>query len=115
MQVRPYIAAVLGLALALGLGACTPPPEPITFSDGTITVHNQTSTEWRKVMITVNDHYRGGAPSLAAGARMNAPISQFQTAFGEKYVAARQPVVKIEVTATDASGQPVSLLWGERK
>jgi hypothetical protein len=105
--------AALGLALVFT--ACSSPPEPITFSDGTITVENQTSREWRNVMITVNDHYRGGAPSLAARARMNAPISQFRTAYGEKYVLARQPVVKIEVSATDADGTPIKLLWGERQ
>jgi hypothetical protein len=109
---RPYITA---LALAVALSACSSPPEPITFSDGTITVENQTSREWRNVMITVNDHYRGGAPSLAARGRMNAPISQFQTAFGEKYVLARQAVVKIEVSAIDADGTPVKLVWGERQ
>jgi hypothetical protein len=110
MLLRPYIVA-FGLALA----ACSSPPEPIWFTDGTITVENQTSREWRNVMITVNDHYRGGAPSLAPRSRLNAPVSQFRTAYGEKYVLARQPVVKIEVTATDADGQPVKLLWGERK
>ena len=109
---RPYIAT---LALAAALNACSSPPEPITFSDGTITVENQTSREWRNVMITVNDHYRGGAPSLAARGRMNAPISQFQTAYGEKYVHARQAVVKIEVSAIDADGTPVKLVWGERQ
>jgi type IV pilus biogenesis protein CpaD/CtpE len=114
MPLRPYIT-VLALALTLGAAACTPDPEPITFNDGTITVQNLTSAEWRNVMITVNDHYRGGAPSLAPNGRMNAPISQFQTAYGEKYVAARQPVVKIEVTATDVNGRPVKLLWGERQ
>lgn len=111
---RPYII-VVALALALGAAACTPDPEPITFKDGTVTVQNVTSAEWRNVMITVNDHYRGGAPSLAPNGRMNAPISQFQTAYGEKYVVARQPVVKIEVTATDANGRPVKLVWGERQ
>lgn len=114
MTLRRHIA-VLGLALVLGAGACAQPPEPITFDEGTITIENQTALEWRNVMITVNDHYRGGAPSLAPRGRMNAPISQFQTAHGQKYVLARQPVVKIEVTATDANGQAVTLLWGERK
>jgi hypothetical protein len=111
----PYRLYLAVLGLALVLGACSSPPEPVTFSDGTITVENQTSREWRNVMITVNDHYRGGAPSLAARSRMNAPISQFKTAYGEKYVLARQPVVKIEVSATDADGKPINLLWGERQ
>lgn len=114
MQVHPYLA-VLGLALAAGAASCTPPPQPITFSGGTVTVLNQTSREWRNVVITVNDHYRGGAASLAPGGRLTAPISQFQTAYGEKYDVGRQAVVKIEVAATDANGEPVTLQWGERK
>lgn len=105
---------MLVFLLALGAAACTPDPEPISFNDGMITVQNLSSTEWRNVMITVNDHYRGGAPSLASKGRLNAPISQFKTASGQAYVLARQPVVKIEVTATDANGQPVALVWGER-
>ena len=112
---RPYRWYFAAFGLAVALGACSSPPEPITFSDGTITVENQTSREWRNVLITVNDHYRGGAPSLAARGRMNAPISQFRTAYGEKYVLARQAVVKIEITATDADGNPIKLLWGERQ
>ena len=113
MHVRPYLGVLL-LALACGAAGCEQRREPITFSDGTITIENQSSVEWRKVMITVNDHYRGGAPVLAPQGRMNAPISQFQTAHGDKYVVSR-PVVKIEVAATDANGQPVRLVWGERK
>lgn len=107
--------AVLAFVLALGAAACTPKPQPIAFDAGMVTVQNLTSTEWRNVLITVNDHYRGGAPSLAPKGRLNAPISQFKTAHGEAYVLARQPVVKIEVTATDANGQPVALVWGERQ
>jgi hypothetical protein len=99
------------LVLSLLAGACAGPPEPVTFSDGIVTVENQTSREWRNVMITVNDHFRGGAPLLAARGRLNAPISQFQTAHGQKFVAARTSVVKIEVTATDAAGDPVKLAW----
>jgi hypothetical protein len=100
--------AVLALLVAAG---CSPPPHPIAINDGTVTVDNRTDHEWRSVLITVNDHFRGGAPRLAAGSRLTAPLSQFQTGLGQRFSLSRQTVTKIEVTATDATGQPVRLTW----
>jgi hypothetical protein len=93
-------------------GACSPPPDPIEVNEGTIVVLNQTGNEWRNVVVTVNDHFRGGAPTLAAGGRLTAPLSQFQTAYGQRFDRGRQNVLKIEVTATDDNGAPVRLEWG---
>ena len=105
----------MGLALA-GLGllvaaACSSPRQPITVHEGIVIVENQTTREWRNVVVTVNDHFRGGGASLAAGGRLTAPLSGFQTAFGQKFDRAAQTVSKIEVTATDADGKPVALTW----
>jgi hypothetical protein len=91
--------------------ACSSPRPPIALNEGVVVVQNQTSREWRKVIVTVNDHFRAGAASLAPGGRLTAPLSQFQTAFGQQFDRARQSVAKIEVTATDADGKPVSLTW----
>jgi hypothetical protein len=102
--VRP--ALVLGV---LFYAACTPRPGPITVAENVVSIQNQTTRDWRNVVVTVNDHFRGGAATLAAGSRMSAPLSQFQTAFGQRYDASRQHVFKIEVTATDANGDPVEL------
>jgi hypothetical protein len=103
----------LGTALAALLlaAACSPPPHPIAVNDGTVTIDNRTEQEWRNVTVTVNDHFRGGAPTLAAGSRLTAPLSQFQTGLGQRFSLTRQSVTKIEVTATDATGQPVRLTW----
>ena len=80
-----------------------------------VVVENQTAQEWRQVVITVNDHFRGGSPTLAPGGRLTAPLSGFQTAFGQRFERARQSVSKIEVTARDAAGAPVALTWaGDR-
>jgi len=103
------------LALALAQAACKPPRDPIVLEGGTLIVENQTPREWRNVVITVNEHFRGGAPSLAAGGRMTAPLSQFQTAYGQKYDRSRQSVFKVEVTATDPDGKPVQLTWGGQR
>ena len=62
-------------------------------------VENQTSRDWRNVVITVNDHYRGGAPTLLPGGRLTAPLSQFQTGFGQQVRSRHgQSVFKVEVT-----------------
>jgi hypothetical protein len=111
-------AARLALALAgLAAGmfvftACSSVPrDSIVVEEGTIAVENQTARDWRNVIIRVNDHFAGGAPLLAAGSRLNAPLSQFQTAYGQKFDRSRQSVVKVEVTATDADGKPVAVTW----
>jgi hypothetical protein len=109
----PALAVLLCLALLVT--ACAAPPAPITLDEGTVVVLNQTKAEWRNVVITVNDHFRGGAPSLPPGGRMAAPLAQFQTAFGQHYDRSLQNVAKIELTATAADGSAVALSWhGER-
>ena len=49
--------------------------------------------------MTVNDHFSGGVDVLQPGGRLNAPLSQFQTGFGQKFDRGRQSVFKVEVTA----------------
>lgn len=104
--------ALVAMVLA---GACTDRPGPVSVADNMVAVQNQTSRDWRNVVVTVNDHFRGGAPTLVAGSRLSAPLSQFQTAFGQRYDIARQTVFKIEVTATDSNGEPVRLEFDARK
>jgi hypothetical protein len=91
--------------------ACTNRRDPIIVQEGMITLENQSSKAWRDVRITVNDYFVGGSPTLAAGGRMNAPLSQFVTGFGQRFDRGRMSVRKIEVTATDDTGQPVKLDW----
>lgn len=91
--------------------ACSPARPPIALREGTVIVQNQTKQEWRKVVVTVNDHFRAGAASLAPGGRLLAPLNQFQTAFGQHFDRGRQSVAKIELSATDGAGKPVSLSW----
>jgi hypothetical protein len=102
---RALMAAVLLAA------ACKPRLDPITVSENIVIVENQTSRDWRNVVITVNDHFRGGAPALAAHGRLNAPLSQFQTGYGQRFDIGRH-VFKVEVSATDSTGGPVALKYG---
>jgi hypothetical protein len=105
---RRHVCRSLALLLILS-AACSHRPGPISVDDNVVSVRNQTSRDWRNVVVTVNDHFRGGTPTLAAGSRMAAPLSQFQTAFGQHYEVARQSVFKVEVTATDSNGEAVRL------
>ena len=101
-----------GLLLAyFHSSACSPARPPIALSEGTVIVQNQTKQEWVKVVVTVNDHFRAGANSLAPGGRLLAPLNQFQTAFGQHFDRGSQSVAKIELTATDGDGKPISLKW----
>ena len=102
---------LLLLCLTVLAPACSDAPEPITLDQGTVVVLNQTGSDWRNVVITVNDHFRGGTPTLAAGGRMAAPLPEFQTAFGQHFDRNTQSVAKVELTATDASGKAVALAW----
>src|SRR3982751_4069105 len=106
----------LALSLVLLAGACSSAPAPVRMEGDIVVVENETAQEWRNVVITVNDHFRGGSPTLAPGGRLTAPLSGFQTAFGQRFDRAHQSVTKIEVSATDAGGAKVALTWaGDRE
>lgn len=114
MPRRPYLAAAL-LVLSLATG-CSDPQDPISVDDNAITVINESSDDWRNVLIVINDHYRGGAPLLKANGRLNAPVSQFDTGFGQRWPMGTV-IRKVQVTAQTGKGEPVKLDWeiGQRK
>ena len=104
-------ARLVMLAIAaLSVSACAAPPEPISVSEGTITILNQTSQDWKDVVVTVNDYFAGGVPLLRAEGRASASLSQLTTGHGQRWVSGT-PVRKIEVKGTNADGSPVTLSW----
>ena len=108
------LAAVLALAsLALVTGCSTPPP-PVSLSEGMVTVLNQTDQDWKDVLITVNDHFRGFVPTLKADGRATASLSQFDTGHGQRWSQGTY-VKTIVVTAKAADGTDVKLEWGGEK
>jgi hypothetical protein len=109
---RWTVAALVATAVVV---SCGDRRDPIRLEDGTLIVENHTSRPWRNVVITVNDHFRGGAAVLAARGRLTAPLSEFQTANGQRYDRARQSVNKVEVTATDQDGKPVKIAWDGKR
>ena len=100
-------------ALLLLAAACSTPTSPLTVEEGFVNLENRTDREWRNVRIVVNDHFHGGVPTLAAGGRLNAPLSQFQTGYSQKFDRGRMSVQKIVVTATDSAGETVTMNWPE--
>lgn len=104
----PALAAVL---VVLGVAGCSEPPPPISVGEGMVTVLNQTDQDWKEVLITVNDHFRGFVPVLKAEGRANAPLIQFTTGYGQRWTSGT-PVRTIDVTAKAADGTDVKLTWG---
>jgi hypothetical protein len=100
-------AAVFVLVLA---ASCSKPEDPIQVDQTAINILNQTDTDWKNVLIVVNDHYRGAATILKAHGRLNASVTQMETGFGQRWPPS-QRVTKVVVTATDANSQPVKLEW----
>ena len=112
---RPSLRACGSVVLLCATIGCSDARDPIVVEEGTVVVENQTGSDWTNVRIVVNDHFNGGVPSLKAGQRLNAPLSQFQSGLGYRYDRGRMSPYKVEVTATDSRGQPVNLLWGEHR
>jgi len=77
-------------------------------------IENQTRQEWRDVSVTVNAYYKGVAPRLAPGGRLEAPLSGFVTGLGQRFDTGREHVTRVEVRATDPAGRPVALDWDEK-
>jgi len=103
----PGLILLLTLALT---AACSQTPEPIQVEGTTITILNQTSEDWKDLVITVNDHFRGGVPLLKAEGRMNASARDMTTGLGQRWPAGTG-IRKVELRATAASGEPVILEW----
>ena len=105
------MAAVVVTVLLMRGGSDGP---PIRQRGGWLVIENQSAVEWREVSVTVNAYYRGVAPRVAAGGRLEAPLSGFTTGLGQRFDTGREHVARVEVRATDATGKPVSLDWDER-
>ena len=102
------VAVLFSLSLLAG---CSDPPPPLSVSEGMVTVLNQTEHDWKEVLITVNDHFRGFVPVLKAESRANAPLAQFTTGHGQRWTSGAL-VRTIDVTAKSADGTDVKLTWG---
>jgi hypothetical protein len=112
--VRKAPRAALLLGCLVLLGGCRHEDPPIRLNGAWLVVENETKMEWRDVSVTVNAYYKGVAPRVAPGGRLEAPLSGFVTGFGQRFNTSRERVRRVEVRATDAAGAPVALDWDEK-
>jgi hypothetical protein len=108
------LTALAGVVVAFTLmrrGVDTP---PIWQHGGRLVIENQSQTAWENVSVTVNAYYRGVAPRVAPGGRLEAPLASFVTGLGQRFDTAREHVSRVEVRATDSAGNPVALDWDEQ-
>ena len=110
MRSTQRLAVLLLVAITITAAACSKPPDPLQVDGNAITVLNQTDHDWKNVLIVVNDHYRGAAPILRKEGRLNAPISGFETGYGQRWPA-HERIRKVLVTATSDGGEAVKLEW----
>lgn len=113
-RVLGVVKALVAVLVLVGLGACRHEEPPIRLRGAWIVIENQSKMEWRDVSVTVNAYYKGVAPRVAAGGRLEAPLDGFVTGLGQRFDTGRERVRRVEVRAADATGRPVSLDWDEQ-
>jgi hypothetical protein len=96
------------IVLACAAAACEQERDPIQVDGTIVTVVNQTPNDWQSVEVWVNDHYRATAKSVPAGGRLDIPLRNLVTGFGQRYDPLRQQVSGVEVTALGG----IRLVWG---
>jgi len=100
------------LAMLAVLAACRRDAEPpIRLNGEWLVIENQSKMEWRDVSVVVNGYYKGLAPRVAPGGRLEAPLSGFVTGLGRRFDVTAERVSRVEVRATDAAGAPVAVDW----
>jgi hypothetical protein len=100
------------LAAAIALAGCSEPRDPIVVQRTSLTLENQSSSEWTGIEIWVNDHYRVTFGSLGPGGRLNVPLTSFVAGFGQRLNPGTN-VFGVEVTAKSAGGEPIRFIWGK--
>jgi hypothetical protein len=113
VKVSVAVWLVLGIAWFAWNRRAGPTLETIVIADGTITVRNQTPTDWKSVRIWINEHYAGEARSIAAGSFIREPLSRFVTAGNVRFDAVLLKVNSVVVLATDSDGTRVRIPWGK--
>ena len=111
MRSKPLSLVGAALMLAASPLGCSDPPERLDLEGRTITVFNDSGETWKGIEIWVNDHYRVTRDAIAPGEKFTVQLESFVAGFGQRFPA-NQMVNGIEVTATDASGDPIKLVRG---
>lgn len=107
------LTALVGVAISYALRGHATAGPPIRIEGSRVVVENGTDKTWKDVNVTINAYYRVRTPSLDPGGRLETPVSSLETGLGQRFNAAREHVMRVEVRATDASGAPVTIDWDE--
>lgn len=111
LTLTAVVALVVGYAIRSGGGG---PAEPVRIEGARVIVENQSRQAWTGVNVTINAYYRVRAQSIDPGGRLETPLANLETGLGQRFNPARERVMRVEVRATDASGQPVAIDWDEK-
>jgi hypothetical protein len=103
------LRAVAVAAVVTALGCSTPPRDPLLLEGNRLTVHNQTTDDWRDVEIWLNHHYRVTTPRIAAGGQLIVPLDTFVAGFGQRFNFSRQQITALRVEAKRPDGTPLTL------
>jgi len=112
LTLTAVVAGVIAVALRSHWSG-PPARAPILVEGQRVVVENQTAREWRGVSVTINAYYRATKPAIEPGGRLELPLANLETWLGHRFDVGREHVSRVEVRATDASGKPVSIDWGE--
>ncbi len=112
LALTALVAGAIAYAMRAGGRA---PAEPIRVEGQRLIVENATRRAWRGVSVTINAYYRVKADTIDPGGRLETPLGNLETGLGQRFDTAREHVTRVEVRATDASGQPVSIDWDDKK
>jgi len=112
LTLTALVAGAIAFAMRSGSHA---PFAPIRIEGQRLVVENRTGQAWHGVNVTINAYYRATAQTIDPGGRLEAPLANLETGLGHRFNPAREHVMRVEVRATDASGQPVSFDWDEKK
>jgi len=112
LTLTALVAGAIAFAMRSGGHA---PSAAIRVEGQRLVVENQTPQTWHGVNVTINAYYRATAQTIDPGGRLEAPLANLETGLGHRFNPAREHVMRVEVRGTDASGQPVSFDWDEKK
>jgi hypothetical protein len=82
---------------------------PLQLDAGRLTVTNTTKDDWTHVEIWVNRQYRLTVESIPAGQQLQAPLSIFIEAYGQRFDFKRQQIRDLRLSAKLTSGEPVDV------
>jgi hypothetical protein len=109
-QLRAGTALVLlAAAIALTWGCSKKIVAPLQLDAGRLTVTNTTRNDWTHVEIWVNRQYRLTTDSIPAGQQLQAPLSIFIEAYGQRFDFKRQQIRDLRLSAKLPNGEPVDV------